>query len=177
MAKKSSKTSHVLSLLTNTEAAEDIKEEIVFESKDTTLTDSEELSETIRAQLEKIAEEEEQSVSEVTVSALNLEYFDEGESESEREDSKVMYTYVNIVEDIVKVKALDTMKALGVCTCNKCASDVMAQALNNLPPRYVVTEKGGLFSKLASYESQYSTDVTRAITEACIVVKEHPRHS
>ncbi len=170
MAKKSSKTSHVLSLLTSTGAVEEDKVNVVSELVDTVLTDSEKLSETIRAQLEKIAEEEEKSVSEVNVSTFDLEYFDEGE------DLK-MYNYVNIVEDIVKVKVLDTMKALGVCTCDKCTSDVIAQALNHLPPRYVVTEKGGLFSKLASYESQYATDVTKALTEGCMVVKDNPRHS
>lgn len=191
MPKKSNKTTHVLNLLTNREmvaeddtldadmeaelenfiinlpSAETLLNDDIQAVKTETKDEPQELSDIIRAQLEVIAEKEEAELA-ATVSKLNLEYFDE--------EDKIMYHYTNVVEDIVKVKVLETMREMNVCTCEKCVSDVIALTLNSLPPKYVVTEKGNLFSKLAAYENQYSTDVTSAIVQACIAVNKIPRH-
>lgn len=63
-----------------------------------------------------------------------------------------------------------------VCTCPQCISDIKAIALNTLPPKYIVTEKGEVFTKANELTVQFEADVTRALVEAIEVVKGHPRH-
>lgn len=86
------------------------------------------------------------------------------------------YACVNVMEQIVKQKILATMDRLGICTCSQCLNDCMAFTLNNLKPKYVVTKKGELFAKLNSYTMQYTTDLISAMTKACVIVKNSPRH-
>lgn len=83
---------------------------------------------------------------------------------------------VNVVEDIVKSRAKDFISKMGGCTCYRCVNDVIALALNELPPKYTVTHKGMLFTKIASYENQYSADISKALTKSCMMVMESPRH-
>lgn len=51
-----------------------------------------------------------------------------------------------------------------------------AHALNQLPPRYVVSHMGGAISKADTMRIQHLTDVRTAVLQAAQVVKEHPRH-
>jgi competence protein ComFB len=51
-----------------------------------------------------------------------------------------------------------------------------ALALNQLPPRYVVREKGAVYSKVALLETQPRADIYRALTSALMTVKKAPRH-
>ena len=91
-------------------------------------------------------------------------------------DSDNEYVTVNIVEDIVQSKAPEFAKNFGVCDCHHCISDVIAIALNEIPPRYTVTQKGMLFAKVNSYALQHFADVNQALTKACMIVIESPRH-
>lgn len=63
-----------------------------------------------------------------------------------------------------------------VCQCDICKHDIVAIALNNLPPKYVVREQGELYSKINTLDSQYRIDVITALTRAVIIVNEKPRH-
>jgi len=63
-----------------------------------------------------------------------------------------------------------------VCQCPACRHDIAALALNQLPPRYVVREKGEIYSKTSLLESQYRADIYAALTKAILVVSEKPRH-
>jgi competence protein ComFB len=63
-----------------------------------------------------------------------------------------------------------------VCLCELCTADIAAIALNNIPPKYFVTEKGELFSKTNSLQPQYEIDIVAAITAAAAQVKKNPRH-
>ena len=87
-----------------------------------------------------------------------------------------MVFFKNYMEDIVE----DTMKVikknLPVCDCPQCTSDIMALALNSLPPKYVVTRKGELYSKLATIRQQCEVDVLTAVTKAITTVRDSPRH-
>lgn len=87
------------------------------------------------------------------------------------------FVTVNIVEDIVKSKAHEFAKKFGACECHRCVSDIIALALNELPPRYTVTHKGMLFSKISSYENQHVVDISQALTKACMMVTDRPRHN
>lgn len=63
-----------------------------------------------------------------------------------------------------------------ICQCDVCKHDIVAIALNNLPPKYVVREQGELYSKINSLDTQYRVDVITALTRAIMIVKDHPRH-
>lgn len=83
----------------------------------------------------------------------------------------------NYMEDAVNKnidRILDRHK--NVCKCDKCKLDIKAIALNNLPPRYTVTEKGKLYTKVREMEPQYEVDIVREITKAIKIVSSHPRH-
>jgi len=62
------------------------------------------------------------------------------------------------------------------CGCAHCRLDVKALALNQLPPKYAVTDKGYVFTKVNELEAQFKTDVTVAVAKAMQHVRTHPRH-
>ena len=65
-----------------------------------------------------------------------------------------------------------------ICKCEKCILDVKAIALNSMTPKYVVTKKGELFTKLnAEFNNQEIIDTTRAITQAIELVRCNPQHN
>ncbi len=82
----------------------------------------------------------------------------------------------NIAEKLVEAKVLEMMERLEMCSCSRCFHDVMALALNDLPPKYVVTRKGELMALAYTYESQKTIDVVTAVMRACSIVKDHPVH-
>jgi competence protein ComFB len=63
-----------------------------------------------------------------------------------------------------------------ICDCEKCRYDMAALALNNLPPRYVASEKGELMMKVQSTFAQSRSDVLSALIKASMKVSEHPNH-
>ena len=71
----------------------------------------------------------------------------------------------------------EILSDINVCTCDKCLLDIAAIALNDLPPKYIVTEKGELYSKIDTLRQQFEVDVIAAITKAAVLVKRNPRHN
>lgn len=63
------------------------------------------------------------------------------------------------------------------CKCPLCRMDIAAYALNSLPPKYVVTKKGELYSKASQLDHQFDTDLIIAVMKAIKVVGRNPRHS
>ena len=63
-----------------------------------------------------------------------------------------------------------------ICTCPVCQSDIMAMALNNLPPRYVNTDKGRAIIKAGVLNTQIATDLLTEVSKGIEHVKENPRH-
>ncbi len=59
-----------------------------------------------------------------------------------------------------------------VCQCEKCKSDIMAIVLNNLKPKYVVTDKGKVYGKLDTLDFQFDVDLTREIVKAIEIVSK-----
>lgn len=51
----------------------------------------------------------------------------------------------NYMEEIVFNSIDEVLKDINMCKCETCISDIAAKALNDLPPQYVATKKGGLF--------------------------------
>jgi competence protein ComFB len=85
----------------------------------------------------------------------------------------------NLMEELVRQR-MDEVIAVdssSFCPCMQCRLDAMAIALNSLPPRYVVTERGEIYSKAEALEIQRFVDVVAAVTKALRMVREKPRHA
>lgn len=65
---------------------------------------------------------------------------------------------------------------MDICICEKCRYDIAALALNFLPPRYVVTNKGETFTKVKALEQQFNIDIITAVTQASKIVGSQPHH-
>ena len=85
-----------------------------------------------------------------------------------------LHNYMEDVAGFVIDDMLDDME--GICRCSKCRLDILAIALNKLSPKYVVTEKGRVYAKIAQLELQLKADVARELTKAVGVVKKRPQH-
>jgi competence protein ComFB len=83
----------------------------------------------------------------------------------------------NYMEDMVK-EELEALLAEtdDICKCQKCKFDIMVWALNRLPPKYVITDKGRMFTKLKEQEVQFRADVVRVLTKAMLHVSKNPLH-
>jgi competence protein ComFB len=75
----------------------------------------------------------------------------------------------NIINKLLKDKE-------DICTCDKCKLDIAAIALNNLKPRYVVTEKGALYGKLDTLDYQFDADLVKEVIKAINIVVNKPHH-
>jgi competence protein ComFB len=82
----------------------------------------------------------------------------------------------NYMEEIVMDTIDDVLKDIKMCNCDRCKMDIAAKALNDLPPQYIVTRKGEVYSKINNLRSQFEVDVISAITKAAILVKRYPSH-
>lgn len=88
-----------------------------------------------------------------------------------------MVTIKNYMEEVVFNLMDGVLEDINVCRCESCIMDIAAIALNDLPPKYIATEKGELYSKVNSLKSQFEVDVIAAITKAAVLVKRSPRHN
>ncbi len=63
------------------------------------------------------------------------------------------------------------------CRCERCRLDMMALALNNLPARYIVAERGLTHVNLEAATAQFSSDVLYAVNQAIQLIGMRPRHA
>ena len=63
------------------------------------------------------------------------------------------------------------------CSCEQCVNDVLALTLNNLPPRYVSTDKGEAYVKVQYFNPQIRSDILRELTLASSQVSNKPHHT
>lgn len=82
----------------------------------------------------------------------------------------------NYMEDCVEDMLPSVLTELNVCQCERCRMDIMAHVLNKLPPKYVVTKKGHLYTKLSAIQAQFDVDIITAIAKAAEVIAAKPRH-
>jgi len=85
----------------------------------------------------------------------------------------------NMMEFIVAeiTEDLFLMNSFQICQCDKCKTDVIIMALNKLPARYVITEKGRIFTEIETCKSQYKVDVLKAVIESIETVRARPSHA
>lgn len=82
----------------------------------------------------------------------------------------------NYMEEIVFSIIDDVLKDIDVCKCERCKMGIIAITLNNLPSKYVVAEKGELYSKVNMFKMQVEVDVMTEIIKAAMIVKKNPQH-
>ena len=83
---------------------------------------------------------------------------------------------VNIMENIISEKLDLQLKDCDCCKCNDCKQDMLAYALNIIPPKYVNSAKGELFGRINSTKLQNSVDIDIAIAKAISIVSASPNH-
>lgn len=70
----------------------------------------------------------------------------------------------------------EMMKNYDGCKCERCRADIIASALNNLPPKYVVTDEGELYAKIPLAHNRYDVEVVKQLAAAANLVKKSPHH-
>ena len=83
----------------------------------------------------------------------------------------------NYVEILVENNIDKLIKKSNVCNCEQCRSDITAIALNNLKPKYIVSEKGQFYAKLSILEQQNQINIISEILKAIEIVSKNPRHN
>ncbi len=82
----------------------------------------------------------------------------------------------NCMEEYVGRYVDGVMSEVGMCCCDKCRYDVMAIALNNLPPQYTVTNEGALFNKVKAMDNHFRMHIIAEITKAAEIVNRDAKH-
>ena len=81
-----------------------------------------------------------------------------------------METIVLNYLDVVLAKDSNCFK------CEQCRQDIIMLALNHLPPKYVSSDKGNVFTKLSLTELEKEVQVIEEIAKAVEIVSRNPRH-
>jgi len=87
-----------------------------------------------------------------------------------------IYVTKNLMEELVLKFYDKVISDLNVCKCERCKADIIAIALNRLPPRYYVTKEGEMYLKLKELEIQFEVDIVAALAAAAFIVNNKPRH-
>lgn len=83
----------------------------------------------------------------------------------------------NYMEDLVWEKLDELLKDYpDVCDCPQCRKDMATYALNHLPPRYISSHHGELYSRLDQWKVQFSADLIMVLLKAIKLISENPRH-
>lgn len=84
----------------------------------------------------------------------------------------------NYMEDVVDYLLPDVLKSYpDLCKCQHCVSDIKALTLNNLPPKYVATPIGEVYTRINELSLQFEADAIKEILQAIKKVAQHPRHT
>lgn len=82
----------------------------------------------------------------------------------------------NLMEDVVNDALEDVRKYYDFCSCAQCRMDISAMALNKIPPRYVVSNKGESYGRAELLAMQSNLDILNIVLEAVKMVQQKPRH-
>ncbi|MDF2871146.1 MAG: late competence development protein ComFB [Anaerocolumna sp.] len=84
--------------------------------------------------------------------------------------------YHNLMEKIVSVKLDEIWDKFEGCKCDRCRDDIIACALNNTTPKYVVSEEGELYAKAESLNADYELELVKIVSRAINAVSANPSH-
>lgn len=86
-----------------------------------------------------------------------------------------------VVQNVMEIIVQDVLKSNKnqlklVCDCNRCMDDIMANALNNLPPRYIVNPDHQPYVR-AVHETNRdgAINILSVVTRAALLVAKEPR--
>jgi len=82
----------------------------------------------------------------------------------------------NFTEEAVRVYLDRWFVEADCCQCDDCRLDVLALMLNNLPPKYVVTDTGALYAQLGDFDPQNRIDFMTIMSQAVQTINKNPRH-
>lgn len=82
----------------------------------------------------------------------------------------------NYMESVVYSMLRPVLRKVEMCKCKKCLLDVAAIALNNLPPKYIVSEKGLIYTEIEALKQQFEVDVITEIIKAAEIVRKNCKH-
>lgn len=91
-----------------------------------------------------------------------------------REEKNEVILY-NVTEKLVLSKLDATLKKMNCCRCDRCKEDIVAIALNNLKPRYIVATKDDINQKIHELQ-EIGSEVTTEVIKAVLTVRKNPRH-
>lgn len=74
--------------------------------------------------------------------------------------------YQNVMELLVEQMYSSVVSTLDCCACPLCKADIIAYALNQLPPKYVALREGEAYPKLFILQKEYRTRVAAALVHA-----------
>lgn len=85
----------------------------------------------------------------------------------------------NYMEIVVESELENMLKKYpDVCKCRKCRNDIMAIALNHLPPKYYNTNTGYMFLyNDINCDDDYTDMALKALKNAINVVAANPKHN
>lgn len=83
----------------------------------------------------------------------------------------------NVMEDVVRDTLLTYKSRMNLaCDCERCLSDIMALALNELPPRYVANQRLSPYVRAAhETDRQGATNIITVIAKSAAKVSSSPR--
>lgn len=90
----------------------------------------------------------------------------------DEKDEVILY---NVTEKLVLNKLDATLKKMNCCRCDRCKEDIVAIALNNLKPKYVVANKDDIKEKIHQF-NKIGSEVTTEVIKAVLKVRKNPRH-
>jgi len=100
-----------------------------------------------------------------------------GSGEVHRDQERAAVELTNYMEGVVTAYVDEvTAGDPDFCQCPRCRLDVIAIALNDVKPKYVVTTKGLAYARMGELQAQFKADTIVAVTRAMKIVKAHPRH-
>jgi hypothetical protein len=80
---------------------------------------------------------------------------------------------VNTMESLVLQKLESVLERFSCCRCDRCKKDIVALALNKLPPKYRVMAEG---QAVPDADPQTNAQIVSAMIQAVIKVRANPRH-
>ncbi len=90
-------------------------------------------------------------------------------------DEKNEVILYNVTEKLVLNKLDATLKKMNCCRCDRCKEDIVAIALNNLKPKYVVANRDYIKQKVHDF-NEIGSEVTTEVIKAVLTVRKNPRH-
>lgn len=175
MPRKSSKTTHVMNLLANSQLQEEMSQDTVETIEIIKYKTTEDpVADIIRKKLE--SEFHESTPGDNLTDPLSESPHPQQPDHTPNLDANPPYSYVNVMEVITREKAEEFCSCFDMCVCSRCLEDVIALALSNLPPKYIVKDCQAIPPLLNYYRTRYLSQVTVSLTKACLNVKENPRH-